>query len=327
MRKWLVAFCIFFWIVSFTVSAGGRKDNESREAGDPSGFTESINIEDKKPGKWNFYLEAQDKGGNTTLAGPHNIYIDPESDLPVTRIINPQTNMHVMGNLNIVGTCVDDDGVDHVELVVTRGSDGKGEVVTEARADGADFWSYFLDTSDTDKWRDGVYTVTAWGVDINGLSGISDKFPVKSRKLDQVSWNLDRKKPEIKVTSHDLGALVSGKVTLKGTAWDGNGVDSLTYSLDNGVKYQPVNLKYDTKNDIYNFDLTIDTKTVDDGPTVLLFKAKDKMRTEGALSFLMFVNNTGPDVQILYPDPNEKVNGIFTVAGMAQHKVGLASLS
>ena len=327
MHKWALVFSIFFLAVSFSVFAGGRKDNESREVANPSGFTESIDINDKAPGKWNIYLEAQDKGGNTTIAGPHNIYIDPESDLPVARIINPQSNMHVQGNLNIVGTCVDDDGVDHVELVITRGGDGKGEVMVQTRAEGAEFWSYFLDTSDTQKWRDGVYTVTAWGVDINGLSGISDQFPVKSRKQYQVSWNLDRKKPEIKVTSNELGALLSGKVTLKGTVWDGNGVDSLSYSIDNGARYNPISLKYDTKNDIYNYDLPLDTKTLEDGPAVIMFKARDKMKTEGALSFLIFVNNTGPDVQIMYPDPDEKVSGIFTVAGMAMHKVGLASLS
>jgi hypothetical protein len=51
------------------------------------------------------------------------------------------------------------------------------------------------------------------------------------------------------------------------------------------------------------------------------------MKNEGAFSFLIFVNNTGPDVQIIYPAPDEAVNGIFTVAGYAMHKVGLASLS
>ncbi|MCL2833584.1 MAG: Ig-like domain-containing protein [Treponema sp.] len=327
MRKRTLAITIFICAISAIVYAGGRQDNESREVASPEGFTESIDITDKSPGKWNIYVEAQDKGGNTAIAGPHNIYIDPESDLPIARIINPQSNMHVQGNLNIVGTCTDDDGVAYVEMVITRGADGKGEVMLQTRADGTEFWSCLLDTSDTQKWRDGVYTITAWGTDINGLSGISDSFPVKSQKKDSVTWNLDRKKPEIKVTSHELGALLNGKVNIKGNVWDGNGVDTLSYSLDNGIRYQSASLKYDKNTDLYNFDIPIDTKAFEDGPAVILFKSRDKMKTEGSYSFLIFANNTGPDVQILYPDPETAVNGIFTVAGYAIHKVGLSSLT
>ncbi|MCL2319658.1 MAG: Ig-like domain-containing protein, partial [Treponema sp.] len=254
----LLLILLFQVSVSVQIFAGGRKDNESHEAGDPQGFTDVIDISGKKSGKWNIYMEAQDKGGNTTIAGPHNIFIDPESDLPVASIINPQPNMRVQGNLNIVGTCIDDDGVDHVELLITRGSDGKGEVMLETRAEGSEFWTYFLDTSDTEKWKDGAYTVSAWGVDINGLSGISNTFPVKSQKKHTITWNLDRKKPEIAVTSHSLGALVSGKVTIKGTVWDGNGVDSLSYSINEGVSYQPINLKYNKNENIYNFEFSLD---------------------------------------------------------------------
>ena len=327
MHRWVSVFLVLLLMVSFAAFAGGRKANESREVSNPAGFTESLNIEDKKPGKWNIYLEAKDKGGNTTIAGPHNIFIDPESDLPIVRIINPQPNMHVQGNLNMVGTCIDDDGVAYIELIVTRGSDGKGEVMLQSRAQGADFWSFFIDTTDQYRWQDGIYTVTAWGVDINGLSGISDSFPAKAQKKHQVTWNLDRKRPEIKVTSHELGALVSGKVTFKGTVWDGNGIDSLSYSVDNGVHFNPVSLKYDKRQDIYEFSFSLDTKTIEDGPAVIQFKSRDKMRSEGFLSFLIFANNTGPDVEIIYPDSETAVNGIFSVAGYAMHSVGLASLS
>ena len=43
--------------------------------------------------------------------------------------------MRVVGNLNIVGTCVDDDGVDYVELVLD-GNEGM-----PIRAEGEEFWS------------------------------------------------------------------------------------------------------------------------------------------------------------------------------------------
>ncbi|MDR0457085.1 MAG: hypothetical protein LBH20_10435 [Treponema sp.] len=309
------------------VQAAGRKDNESHEADNPEGFTSSINIENKKPGKYNFYIEAKDQAGNRTLAGPDNIYNDPESDLPIAHIINPRVNMHVQGNLNIVGSCIDDDGVDHVEFVVTRGANGKGEELVRTRAEGKEFWSYYLETTNKEIWTDGVYTLTAWGVDINGLSGVSDTFPAKSRKFHQVTWHLDRKKPETKVTSHEIGALVTGKVRLKGTVYDGNGVKYLRYSLDEGVRYQSVPLKYDRRRDVYNWELTIDTKVFEDGPAVVWFQAQDGMNTAGMAAHLLFVNNTSPEVKILYPQPDSVVSGMFTASGYAAHPVGLKSVS
>jgi hypothetical protein len=303
----LISF-VFLIISAASVFPGGREDNESHTVENPNGFTESVDIENRKAGKYNFYLEARDKGGNTAIAGPENIYIDPESDLPIVNITNPGVNMHVQGNLNIVGTCVDDDGVGYVELWF---NDDPSTVV---RAEGAEFWSYYYETVN---FPDKLYTISARGVDINGLPG----------KEVRVHWNLDRKKPEAKVTSHELGALVAGRITLKGTVWDGNGISSLAYSLDGGNHYVPLFFKYDKKNDIYNYELRVDTKTFEDGPAVIWFQTRDNMGTLGAASHLVFVDNTGPDVQIAYPGPEEAVNGIFTVAGSAMDTVGLASLS
>ena len=319
---------ILFLSVSLVLHAKGRQDNESHEAADPSGFTGSVNIQEKKPGRWNIFLEARDKGGNKTIAGPHNIYIDPASDLPEARIINPQPNMHVQGNLNIVGACTDDDGVAYVEIVVTRGkANTNGEELLRARAEGSNFWSYYLDTTEKEKWPDGVYTVTAWGVDINGLSGISEDFPLKSRKQHSITWNLDRRRPETKVLSHDNGAIVTGKINLKGTVFDGNNIKNFSYSINEGETYNPVKIKYDKKNEIYYWDISIDTRKIKDGPTVIWFNALDGMNSLGVAAHLLFINNNGPQVEIVYPLENEPVNGIFTVAGYAEHTIGISSVS
>jgi hypothetical protein len=308
MHKRIFYFLIFLTVTAVAVFGGGRQDNESHEVDTPSGFTESIDIENKKSGKYNYFLEAKDKGGNTAIAGPDNIYIDPESDLPIAKITNPRENMHVQGNLNIVGTCVDDDGVRYVELWFNDDPD------TTVRAEGAEFWSYYYDTA---RFPDKLYSISARGVDINGLPG----------RETRVNWNLDRKKPDTKVESHELGALVAGNITLKGTVWDGNGIDSLSYSLDGGNSYLPLSVKYDKNNDIYKYELKVNTRTFEDGPAVIWFQARDKMGTVGAASHLVFVDNTGPDVQIVYPNPEDAVNGIFTVAGSAQDTVGLSSLT
>ncbi|MCL2139767.1 MAG: Ig-like domain-containing protein, partial [Treponema sp.] len=326
MYKRILGIGIFLCAISFSIFAGGRKDNESHEAENPAGFTNSIDIDNKKPGKYNFYIEAKDTAGNAALAGPDNIYIDPASDLPVVKIINPADNMHVQGNLKIVGVCVDDDGVDYVEFIINKGKDGKGEEMLRSRAEGNSFWSYFLDTSDTEKWTDGTYTISAWAVDINGLSGISEDFPPKVHKIHRVIWNLDRKKPETMVTSHEDGIIVTGKINLKGTVTDGNGIQSLEYSLDEGENYLPVKIKYDKKQDIYSWSLPIDTRKIEDGARVIWFKAVDGLGTMEMSAHLFFINNIGADIKIVYPEPGEPVNGLFTVAGYASHPVGLSAI-
>jgi hypothetical protein len=327
MYKKAIALAVLGLACIMAIHAAGRKDNVSREADNPAGFTDSIDINENAPGKYNFYIEARDKAANTGRAGPFNIFIDPVSDLPVTTIINPKNNMHVQGNLNIVGICVDDDAVGHVEFVIHRGADDKGEELFRGQAEGAEFWSYYLDTTNPDLWPDGVYTLTAWGVDINGLSGISDDFKPKQQKKHQVSWHLDRKKPETLVSSHEVGALVAGRIRLQGTVYDGNGVNFLRYTLQEGGRYQNIPIRYDRRNNIYSWDLNIDTRTLEDGPQVVWFQSRDGMGTQGVAAHLLFVNNTSPEVEIVYPEPDAVVNGVFSVSGYALHPVGIKSVS
>lgn len=302
---------LFLLISSLAVFAGGNRDNESHQAEDPSGFDDTLDTSGRltnKRRKYNFYLEAEDKGGNTTITGPYNIFLDPESDLPVVTIINPRENMHTQGNLNIVGTCTDDDGVALVEVWFND------DESTKVRAEGTDFWLFNYDTT---RLPDKLYSISARGVDINGTAG----------KVKRVEWHLDRKKPEISITSHESGALVNGRITIRGNVWDGNGIESLEYSVDNGASYQPVRTRYDRNTDQYSFDAAVDTKIFADGATVILFRSRDALNSEGVMSFLLFVNNTPPEAEIVYPAPDTAVNGIFTAAGYARHPMGIASLT
>ena len=69
-----------------------------------------LDISDYPAGTYNIIIEGVDKAGNIYTEGPFDIYIDPESDKPIVNISNPEPQMKVNGNLNIIGTCVEDDG-------------------------------------------------------------------------------------------------------------------------------------------------------------------------------------------------------------------------
>ena len=298
------------------VFAMGSKDIEKKELGEVNSWDESFDINTKKNGKWNVLVTAEDKAGNIAEAGPFNIWLDPASDLPIIGITNPAPNLRVPGHLNIVGTCSDDDAVSYVSLIL----DGNEDNIL--RASGKEFWSYFVDTTNL---LEGPHTIEVWGTDINGLNG----------NHEIVTWQLDRHAPEIVVTSLDMGTLVSGKITLNGSVMDGNGIEKLSYSTDRGASYTDAKLKI-TKlkepdengcTELYEFSIPVDTKLQEDGAATCMFRAVDKAGSVGEFTFLYFVDNTKPDVRIVSPTKDERVNGIFTVAGYAKDTIGLESLS
>ena len=304
-------FVLFVLAATFPVFAHGKGDIDERDVAQMDSWQEEFDIDKKKAGKYNVLVTAEDKGGNQTVGGPYNIFIDPDSDYTISGITNPIKDMRVPGNLNVVGTCIDDDGVEEVWLVF----DG-GEPV---KANGKEFWSYYLDTT---QLAEGPHTIEVYGVDINNLSS-----EAKPKKKDKVTWHLDRRLPVTEVKNLELGTLVSGKIELKGTVSDGNGIKSLQYSLDGRKNFFDIKLKEDKKTGVCTFELPINTKDSKDGAAVCWFKATDKMGSVGINSFLYFIDNTKPDVQIVSPAQDEVKNGVFGVAGFAKDTIGIQKLS
>ena len=303
-------------LFAFTaVYAHGKGDVEELEVENLNSWQESFDLLSKttnKAIKYNIMITATDIGGNQRIEGPYNIYIDPNSDLPVCGITNPYPNMRVVSNLNIVGTCVDDDAVSYVELIFDDDDDHP------IRAEGREFWSYYLDTVNL---QEGPHKIQVTGYDINGLAS----------KPVTLTWQLDRTQPVTSIEDKSMGMLVSGNVNFKGTVFDGNGIKELYYSLDNGEYFVPVKLAKEKgkggPSPSAAFNISVDTRKFQDGPAIIWFKAIDNAGSIGAYSFLYFIDNTKPDVQIVYPVEKEPMNGKFTIAGYAKDKIGVTNLS
>ena len=304
MKKLLLYVCVYTFLVS-CLFAGGKV--ESRIVENPESWDEAFDLAEKKTGKYNVLVTAEDSAGNVGEAGPFNIYIDPRSDLPVVSITNPIKNMNVMGGtVSASGTCFDDDGIDYIEVALDDNE--------PVRAKGKQFWTQTFTTANL---QEGIHRITAWGIDINGLKGNGVS----------VSFNLNLNTPETLVTSMDDGALISGKQVFEGIVRDGNGVSKLFYSLDAGQTYTPLSLKYDKKADVFSFKFNLDTRKMPEGPTVCWFKAIDKLGAEGVSTFLFFIDNTAPVVDFFYPPDSEAVGSVFGVGGSAIDTVDLESIS
>ncbi|UTC75225.1 neuraminidase [Treponema sp. OMZ 792] len=306
MKKITMYLLIMFSSLSL-LYAGGSKDIDSVQMTNTESWQQSIDISAKKKGKYNVLIKAVDIAGNEGYVGPFNMYVDPNSDLPIVNISNPKTEAVVSGNLNIIGTCVDDDAVEYVELRI----DG-GENIY--RAKGKEFWSYYINT---ENFEEGTHTIEAWGVDINGVKGKS----VKNR------FYINRLSPITEIGNKSIGELVSGKITIDGTVEDGNGIERLLYSLNHGENFEEVKLAYNKKTKQSTFSLKLNTKTLEDGPKVIWFKAIDKQGSIGIHTFLLFVDNTAPIVEFIYPEDDSPAAPVFSVAGKAGDSAGLSSLS
>ena len=193
MKKITIYLLIMFSAFSL-LYAGGSKDIDSVQMTNKESWHQSIDISGKKKGKYNVLIKAVDIAGNEGYVGPFNMYIDPNSDLPIVNISNPKTEAVVSGNLNVIGTCIDDDAVDYVEL---RIDDGENIY----RAKGKEFWSYYINT---ENFEEGTHTIEAWGVDVNGVKGKSVKN----------SFYINRLSPITQIGNKSLGELVSGKITI-----------------------------------------------------------------------------------------------------------------
>lgn len=303
--KSLVLILVCQILLTTAMFAHGKGDVEDKEVENKNSWQETFDLDSRKPGKYNIMITATDQGGNKTIEGPHNIWYDPKSDLPVCGITNPYPGMRVVSDLNIVGTCIDDDAVSYVELVLD------GDKDHPIRADGAEFWSYKLKTLDLEE---GPHTIQVTGYDINGLQG----------KPVTLTWQLDRQQPLTQVTDKEMGILVSGNVKFEGTVSDGNGIKSLEYSVDGGKYFAPV--KINEKKQLTNFSISINSKDFPDGPAILWFRATDMAGSIGLYSFLYFIDNTKPAVRIVSPADGELVNGKFTVAGYAKDTIGVTEL-
>ncbi|HAP43195.1 MAG: hypothetical protein A2087_12095 [Spirochaetes bacterium GWD1_61_31] len=257
------------------------------------------------PGTYNILVRATDSAGNEALAGPFNIVVDPESDLPVTQISHPISQMRVGGDLIIVGTAVDDDAVGKVQL---RLNDGEWIDAT-----GTDYWSYLLGTADL---PDGQHQISARTVDVTGVTGA----PVS------VVFHLDRTKPLHSMSQPAFGALVSGRFTITGSVYDANSVSQLQYSMDAGTTWRDLRLTLDSPKTTGGFSLAVDTRDMADGPSVVWFRTVDKVGSVGTSVFLYFVDNTKPEITFISPAEGQAANGEFVVTGRVYDVIGVAAL-
>jgi hypothetical protein len=182
------------------------------------------------------------------------------------------------------------------------------------RAEGTDYWSL---TIPTDSLEDGQYELFVRSTDVNGVQGeeISQRF------------FLDRNLPVIDIESHGNGDLVSGRFQISGLAADANGIGRFWYSLDDGAVWEEGRVPGSARNGEAPFSVAVDSRDLEDGPQILRFRSEDLQGSRAETALLLYVDNTPPVLDIIYPREDAPENGYFMVAGRATDDTGVASLT
>ncbi len=262
-------------------------------------------ISSLEEGIYNLIVRGVDIAGNEVESAAVDVFIDPESDLPRVSLTYPVRGMRISGDLNILGSARDDDGIDRIEVKV-----GEDDY---RRAEGGEYWSMDIQTTDL---PDGRYSLTIRGTDINGVTGPeTDSF-----------FHIDRTIPSLDILSHKNGDLVSGKISIDGIIKDTNGVDFLMFSVDGGEVFERVRLSGDLEEGEGGFSLDIDTRKMPDGPQIVWFRGTDLQGSSGLTSLLLYIDNIAPQLDFLHPSGASAVNGSFSIMGRVFDQVGVASL-
>ncbi|MDR2478011.1 MAG: hypothetical protein LBD48_01715 [Treponema sp.] len=284
--------------------AAARKDKiEGVTAEGGEIWQNNYDVSGRKTGKYNFIVNAQDHAGNTSVSGPFNVFVDPKAGLPLARVVFPETGSILRQNINLLGVASGRFGVSRVTVRLDSGE--------PVQASGTEYWSLVIDVANVPEGKHTIYTEA---YDSKGMSG----------GMQSVTFILDKAPPALDLTSHQIGDLISGNVTVKGAASDPNGLAQLLFSED-GKLFRPLG-KVKKGTSLQTFSFEIKTKSMADGPVVYYVRAVDTTGLVSTKPFLFFVDNKGPELELLGPAEGDDVFGKFMLSGRVYDAIGLSRM-
>jgi hypothetical protein len=300
----IAVFCVLFAVCGSSLWAGGRKariETVTAEGGEI--WQNDFDVTARKKGLYNYIIYGRDRAGNEAISGPFNVRVDPNAGLPVARVVYPESNAIIRQNINLLGVASGRYGVDQVSMRLDDSD--------FVKVSGTEYWNQLVDFSSI---PDGRHTLYVQAVDSKGVPG----------PVGKVDFILDTTPPEIDLSSHKVGDIITGTTTLKGAADDPNGIKTVEYSED-GEKFFSLSGKKRGRTAV-EFSLSINTKKLPDGPVVYYLRTVDTTDVATVKPYLFFVTNTGPELELYSPVQGEDVFSTFFLSGRAYDKTGLSQL-
>ncbi|HCC37545.1 MAG TPA: neuraminidase [Treponema sp.] len=292
----------FFLLPADGIEAGGKREIHTETAEGIDIWQQEFDVSAVKPGKYNVIIQAKDAAGNVGTGGPFNVQIDPNAGLPTVRIVYPEENAVMRGDIQLIGVASGRYGVRQVLL--------KLDDQDYSPVEGIEYWSRLFEL---ESLSEGRHTVYAKAVDDKGLEG--PEF--------QVGFIVDKGPPSIELSTHKTGDLASGNQKIFGIASDPNGIREISWSAD-GVEWQSLSPKIRRGGGEADFSFSLRTRNLADGHAVYYIRAIDTTGLASVRPYLFFIDNEAPLIEIISPERSEDVHGEFQITGRVIDTVGLA---
>jgi hypothetical protein len=322
-----VLLCVILSVISPAAWAGGRGDIETVTAEGGETWRHNFNISGRKKGTYNYIVNAYDHAGNDAVSGPFNIKIDPNSGIPVVKVVFPESHFVVRQNINALGVAAGFFDIDKVTVRLDNSA--------PLEAEGTDYWTCPIDFKGI---PDGPHTLFVRASDTKGTVGPEQK----------VSFILDTSPPKIELLSHKIGDVISSDVKIRLRASDPNGIDRVEISED-GENFGAL----DTMNNVFktvakaftdlfnikknvnvvNFDIPIKMKNMTEGEKAYYVRVVDKTGAATVRKYMFLISKNSPagrsglsaynfnsDVTALIlntPSDEEIINAPFEISGIA----------
>jgi hypothetical protein len=298
----LIPLCALL-LLSPCLWARGSKDVVTQTAEGSGVWQSSFDVVNHEPGTYNVIVKTQDAAGNPAQSGPFNLKIDPAAGLPTARVVYPEAGSVIRQDLNLIGVAAGRFGVSRVVVRIDNQD--------PQAAQGTEYWGRVVNINGL---AEGQHLIRVQAFDSKNLSG--PEF--------SVSFIIDRASPQVELLSHKTGDIISGSVKFSGRLDDANGIASAAYSLDGGETFVPLAYKHRKGQTAVDFSFSVKTQALEDGPVVYYIKTADTTGMETLKPYLFFVDNEGPQVEILSPSGGDDVYGFVRVSGRVYDRVGLS---
>jgi hypothetical protein len=302
----LRGFGVFFLgLILLTASplwAGGKKEKiDTQTAEGREVWQKEFDLTGVKPGKYNVLVQARDAAGNEGQSGPFNVRIDPKAGLPVARVVYPEDGQILREDIQVIGVA---SGRFEVARVMVRMDDRE-----YSPAEGVEYWTRIIKINE---YNEGKHTIYAQAFDTRETPG--PEF--------SVSFVVDKTPPSVELVSHRTGDVVSGNFTFTGKADDPNSISRISWSSD-GETWTSLPFRKRRGETEVNFSVSVRSRGLEDGPVMYYFRAEDSTGSVKTRPYLFFVDNNGPELEILAPGKEEDLFGRIQVSGRLYDRVGL----
>ena len=267
-------------------------------------------------------IKAIDRAGNSVEASPDFIF-DNADAFPKIILNSPRDGDLVTGDFEINGLAYVDVGIYAVywRILTPQNPWDTVDVTRTNRHRDIEFEKLeteqnYLVPLNLDDVRDGENILEIFAEDIYGVQG----------EITTRVFHVSTAAPEIAVREPAMNIWTKKNVTVRGTAFDNNGIDEMLYSMDNGISWQRTDF-IPSRNVETQWVVNLNTEAYSDGIYTMLVRTTDTYGIESYSAAVINIDNTPPTIDIGSPHNGDKVGLRLPITGQVHDNLGLEKVS